>query len=457
MKIVATLLILLALFWYRLWVTEYETHIGAWYDKKVIIVGHVITEPQVRESNIKITLRIESVMHDSEIIYPQENVIVNVSKFFDSQIGDKVRATGILEKPENFNNDNGLEFDYVNFLAKDRIFSLMYFANVEVIGRDTHFVMSRALFDIKNAFLKKISTVLPSPQSELLGGLLLGVKQSLGKSLETDFRRVGLIHVVVLSGYNITIIIVAVFAMLSRLPRFIKYGAGVLFIILFALMVGLGSTVVRASIMSVIAISAKVLGRDYNVNRALFLAGYVMVLWNPMILFHDPSFQLSFLATLGLINLSGRISEWLSWLPERAGFREIVSSTISTQIAVLPLILKMTGEISVIALPVNLIVLPLIPATMLVGFITGVAAYVWWPIGFVIGFMANLLLSFELWMVETFSSLSFAVAQVPAPSAFVTVLFYGLVIIIFYYRPIEILKKVCDVVSLAARKIIRHK
>ncbi len=284
---------------------------------------------------------------------------------------------------------------------------------------------------------------------------MLGVKQSLGRELETDFRRVGLIHVVVLSGYNITIILVAVFALLSRFSRVIKYVSGTLFVILFAIMVGLGSTVVRSTIMAVIAILGKVLGRDYHVNRSLIFAGIVMVLWNPMTLFHDPSFQLSFLATLGLVNFSERVGEMLRFLPERFGIKDIVTSTLATQIAVLPLILKMTGELSVIALPVNLIVLPLIPATMLVGFITGVFAVVFQPIGFVIGFFAYALLAFELWMVETFSALSFAVVNVPAPNTAMTILFYCLAIIVFYYRPVEVFKKVRDVLRLAARKIIR--
>lgn len=427
------------------------------YGKQVSITGTVAYEPRQTETNIKIVVRIAQVAQLNKSSNNAEYVLASISKFADVAVGDEVRVSGVLRLPENFDNENGIEFDYVNFLAKDRIFSLIHSARFELVNRPTSFMISRTLFNIKSFFLKKVSTVLPSPHAELLGGLLLGVKQSLGRELETDFRRVGLIHVIVLSGYNITIILVAVFALLNRFSRTVKYVSGTLFVILFAMMVGLGSTVVRSTIMAVIAILGKVLGRDYNVNRALFFAALVMVLWNPMILFHDPSFQLSFLATFGLINFSERVGYFLRFLPERFGFKDIVTSTLSTQIAVLPLILQMTGELSLIALPVNVIVLPFIPATMLFGFVTGVLTLVSWHVGFVFGFFAYLLLAFELWMVETFSSLPFAVTQIPAPTPTMTILFYCFAVIFFYDRPIEVCKKVCNVIRFAARIIVRDK
>ncbi len=230
-----------------------------------------------------------------------------------------------------------------------------------------------------------------------------------------------------------------------------------MFVIFFAIMVGSGATVIRASIMTILAIVGKVSSREYDINRSLIFAGLVMSIQNPLIIFHDPSFQLSFLATLGLVNLSEKVSVLLTFIPEKFGMREIVASTLSTQIAVLPMILKMTGEVSVIALPVNIIVLPLIPATMLFGFLTGVLVIIWWPLGYISSFAPNLFLSFELWMVETFSALSFAVARFPAPGTTLTILFYCLIIIFFYYRPIQVCKKVVNVIWLSARKIVRDK
>lgn len=431
--------------------------ISEFYNQEVSIIGQVFSEPEIGQSKNRLRIKIQTLNINNKIIRPKENVLISISKYPEYHTGDWVQLSGKIQKPENFDNDNGIEFDYQNFLAKDRIFSLIYYTKIDLIHRSDNPGIAFWLFKIKNNFLKQLSTILPSPEAELLGGLLLGVKRSLGKDLEDQFRKSGLIHIVVLSGYNITIIVIAVFKFLGFLPRLIKYFLGILFVFCFAIMVGSGATVIRASIMAVLVIIGKVSSREYNINKSLTFAGLLMVIHNPLILFYDPSFQLSFVASLGLVNLSQKLSELIPFITEKFGVREIVSSTLSTQIAVLPMILKMTGEISLVALPVNLIVLPLIPLTMFLGFLTGVFSYIYWPLGLIFGYLPNLLLKFELLMVTFSANLPFATINVSPPSIFGTILFYSLIIIFFYYRPIQIFKKVFNIITLTAWQIISHK
>lgn len=172
----------------------------------------------------------------------------------------------------------------------------------------------------------------------------------------------------VLSGYNVTIISEFIMGMLSFLPKMIGTSLGALSIILFAIMVGGSATIIRASIMALLVLLARVTGRVSDMTRALFLAGFVMVLHNPQIVVFDPSFQLSFMATLGLISLSPKLNSIFKFVPTKFYLRETVSATISTQIFVLPLLLYMMGELSLVAVFVNLLVLMFIPLTMLFGF-----------------------------------------------------------------------------------------
>jgi competence protein ComEC len=345
--------------------TIFENH----YDSTVEVLGEVVAEPSFGSFSDRYQLKIKEIRAGPGLqskFHSDEKIIISKSKYPIYQMGDILRVSGKIEKPENFENENGIEFDYINFLAKDNIHGIISYARVTLVGSNK-FRLSRILFSIKNGFLEKLGTVLESPHSELMGGLLLGVKQSLGDELENQFRIAGLIHVVVLSGYNITIIIVATFGFLSFLPLKIKYFLGLVFVMSFAIMVGAGATVMRASLMAFLVIVGKYSHKNYNINKSLFFAGFIMLLSNPLILFYDPSFQLSFVASLGLVNFSGALSRILRFLPEKFEFREIVSATTSTQIAVLPMILSMTGELSVVSLPANLIVLPMIPVTMLLG------------------------------------------------------------------------------------------
>ena len=265
---------------------------------------------------------------------------------------------------------------------------------------------------------------LGEPHAALAAGLVVGEKAALGKQLLDDFRTVGLIHIVVLSGYNITVVGDALRRMLSFLPRVWGIVAGALGIILFGVLVGGGATVIRSCFMASVALSANLIRRDYQVTRALMFAGLLMLIQSPMILLHDPSFQLSFLATLGLILLASPIESRLGFIPEKFGMRGIIASTIATQIFVSPYILYMMGQISIIGMFVNIIVLPFIPVTMLFVFITGAVGFISSTLSLVAGWGAHLLLSYELTIVQTSARFPFASAHVPAFSPWWVVIFY---------------------------------
>jgi len=432
-----------------------ETELGIFYEQKITVLGEIYGEVSIGSFSNRYKVKITEIKNDKKYIYPEENIIISTYKYPEFHSGQIVRVSGQLEKPKNFENENGIEFDYVNFLKKDNIYGILKFSQVEVIGEKLK--IDYLLFKIKNFFLFKISQILTSPEAEYMGGLLLGVKQSLGDQLEKEFRIAGLIHVVVLSGYNITIIIVAVFKFLSFLPNFYKYLLGLVFVAMFAIMVGSGATVIRASLMAFLMIFSKFSKRSYDVNKALFFAGLVMISINPLIIFFDPSFQLSFVASLGLINLSPLVKKIFVFIPEKMEAREIIASAVSTQIAVLPMILGMSGELSIVSLPANLIVLPLIPATMLLGFLVGIFSIIFKPIALAIGLITNYLLRFQLVVVGFFANLPFAVVNIKQPDPWVIFLFYSFLIILLYFRPIQIFKKIIYVLTFPARLIVGHK
>jgi competence protein ComEC len=324
---------------------------------------------------------------------------------------ERIIFSGKLEKPKKFKNENDIEFDYPKFLAKDGIGYVMFNPQITSREQKTGGYLNRFLISIKTWFSVNLQKELKSPQSGLAAGILIGSKQMLGKELLEDFRIAGLIHLVVLSGYNVTIIADAIKRIFSGLPIIYSKICSIVFIVCFAILTGASATTVRASIMAIIGVLAFGSGRKYEVNRALWVAGFLMVIQNPKILAGDPGFQLSFLATLGLIHVSPIISKRLSFITNKFQIREIISTTISTQLTVFPLLIKMTGEISVIAVLTNILVLPLMPMAMLLSAITGLFSFLN-PITKPISFVAYLILSFIIFVAEFFSGLSFAVVKV---------------------------------------------
>ena len=342
-------------------------------------------------------------------------ILLVADRFPELEYGDKISVSGKLELPKNFLSENGTEFDYISFLSKDNTHFLIYRPEIEKIGSGEGNKIIASLYFFKNLFIKNISAVVPEPDASFLGGIIFGAKQSLGEDLLEDFRKVGLIHIVVLSGYNITIIAIGIFFFTSRFgKRNLGFVVSAISIALFAIMVGLGATVIRASIMALIAILARFLGRPSDALRFLFIAGFLMLLWNPLILFYDPSFQLSFMATFGLILFSPFVFSKLNFVPEKFGLREIVSATIAVQFFVLPLLIRMSGFVSIVSFIINPLVLPLVPWAMAFGALTGalgilpfVGQIVSWPVGALSYFISQIIIS----VTEFSASLPFATLQ----------------------------------------------
>jgi len=381
--------------------------------EKVSFEGVIISEPDKREYNQRLV-----------ILVGDTKILVSTEIYPEYSYGDKISVNGVLRKPQNFITDIGKEFNYVDYLAKDGIHYQIFSAKTIFIESGHGNSLKRFLLKNKRAFLNKTKEIISEPQSSLLGGLLLGTKQSLGKTLEQKFIDTGLIHIVVLSGYNVTIIAEAIMWSLGFLPRLAGISLGSVSIALFAIMTGAGATIVRASIMAILALVGRATGNEYNVTRALFFAGFLMVLHNPMILYFDISFQLSFLATLGLIELSPILEKHLKWITEKFGLRQIASATLATQIFVLPFILYKMGTLSIVAPITNMIVLPLIPATMLFGFLAGVFGLVSFFLALPFGFIAEKLLTFEIFIVRVFADLPFAVFEIRNFSFFWIILLY---------------------------------
>jgi len=383
------------------------------------ITGIIVDEPSKRENSTQIVLKTK----DSS-----ERILITTERTSIFQYGDRISVRGLVRAPENFITDNDREFDYINYLSKDKIFYRMVFPEIEILETGQGNVFRAKLFVLKKVLISKMNKVISSPESEYLGGLIFGVKESLGKELEEDFRRTGLIHVVVLSGYNVTIVANSIQKVFAFLPHYAGLSLGVLSIIGFALMTGASATIVRASIMAILAIIGGATGRTYAITRALFLAGILMILHNPKILIFDPSFQLSFLATLGLIHLSPVLAGKLKFLPEKYQIRELASSTLATQIFVLPLLLNKMGEMSLIAPVTNLLVLPAVPVTMFFGFLTSLFGVASTALSTIPGFISFALLTYQIKIVEFFGNLPFVTLSIKTFPIWLMLLVY-----LFYF------------------------
>src|SRR5690606_5310641 len=147
--------------------------------------------------------------------------------------------------------DLGRTFNYPRYLHARGVTYVIAFADVSTRSTSNGNPVLESLFTFKHAFMDNVAHVLAQPEAGLASGLLLGVKEALGDELETVFRKAGIMHIVVLSGYNIMLVIMFVMYVLALvLPFRGRLWFGLCAIFLFACMVGLSSTVIRASVMA---------------------------------------------------------------------------------------------------------------------------------------------------------------------------------------------------------------
>jgi competence protein ComEC len=392
----------------------------------VQLTGTVSREPEVRETTTHLYVTVND-----------DLLLVTTDRFTSAQYGDELTITGRLEEPQSFTTDLGKEFNYQKYLLARGVEYRISYANVAVMSGGHGNPFLTVLFLVKQALITGIERSIEEPQSGLGQGLLLGVKQALGNDLEDTFRKAGIIHIVVLSGYNVMLVVAFVMFFLSAflLPK-TRIVIGLTAIAAFALMVGLSATVVRASIMASLLLVAQAFGRTYDMLRALLFAGAVMICINPFLLLYDIGFQLSFMATLGLVLLAPQFESLLAKRPALLSAKEYVIATVATQIAVLPLLLYHIGEVSLVAVIVNLLVLPVVPLAMLLTFLTGLLTITAPTISLPFAFLAQLVLSFIILVANWFAALPFAALTVSQFSLAALTVSYGILafVLVFLHR-----------------------
>jgi len=403
----------------------------------ISLEGVVIDEPDERENNVKIVAALDKLFLNNESIDIKTKILITTDFYPKWGYGDRIILNGILRAPKNFSSNQSSvgnkEFNYIKYLAKDGIYYQIFKPKINLISHNNGNRIKSKLFLWKKYFLENISYVLHEPYSALLGGLTVGAKQSLGKELLDDFRATGLIHIVVLSGYNITIIVILLTRLFSFFPKRVMALISIISVALFVIMTGASATIIRAGIMAALIIVGNALGREINILRLLFIAGFLMILHNPYIAMFDPSFQLSFLAMLGLILLAPIFEARVKFIPKKFGFREIVAATIATQVFVFPFLLYIIGEVSIVALAVNLLVLVFIPITMFLGFITGILGFINITLSLIAALPTFIFLYYEIAIVKLFAKFPFVMISIPSFSFYFMIGVYILYGIILYY------------------------
>jgi len=257
-------------------------------------------------------------------------------------------------------------------------------------------------------FTSIINSYLPEPHAALLNGILFGIDLKTSKEFYIELKMVGLLHLVVLSGINITILASIISTFTVFLGKRISILITILMIILFILFVGVKAPIIRAGIMGILTLVAIISGRKTLALYSLFLSGLITLIIKPQWL-SSLSFHLSYAATLGII-LFGSVKHTKSKNPadKISGviWKEIKPS-LAAQLFTVPIIFLAFKQISLIAPVSNLLVAPLMPPLMIFGFLTAILGKIHYLLGLIPSYICYGLLTYVIFIIKTLAKIPY--------------------------------------------------
>lgn len=275
------------------------------------------------------------------------------------EYGQQVLLTGEIRLPEGQRNPGG--FNSAMFLAARGISGTMVLDSAPILKADTAGNPLRALgIFLKTAAINRLESTLPSEAAPVMAGLLLGETAALDPTLSDAFRTVGLSHVLSVSGANVAFLLLPFMWLLKKLGinRRRASAAGIPLLLLYVLVTGFDASISRAALMAIIMLIGGILWRKSDFAASLSCAMLIMLTLNSAWLF-DTGFRLSFLATASIgLFCENWAAKMPTFLPKV--FRETLAGTLAAQLGVLPILVGTFNTLSLIAVPINLVVVPLI-------------------------------------------------------------------------------------------------
>ncbi|MFH1841493.1 MAG: ComEC/Rec2 family competence protein, partial [Candidatus Nealsonbacteria bacterium] len=301
-------------------------------EEKVLLRGRISKEPDIREDNIKITVEVESINGN----FAKGKVLLTIGKYLEYKYGDFLEAEGFLKTPAEFE-----DFNYKDYLAKDGIYSVMYYPEIKILEKESiglFFLAYSKILDFKDVLRRSIYQNLSPPQSSILGAMILGDKNMLQEDLKEKLNVTGVRHITAISGMHITLLIIILMQVFLGLGFWRQHAfyLTLALLVLFVVMIGCPASAVRAGIVGGIFLLSQLLGRTNFSFRILAFTASIMLVFNPQLLFFNVGFQLSFLAVIGILCFGPIFQSWLKKIPDNLlGFvklRSILAMTLSAQV-----------------------------------------------------------------------------------------------------------------------------
>lgn len=397
--------------------SDSEKYLKTLEGKTITLSGVIVEDPDTSDS--KTTYRLSSLIlgdnpsDDSRAV--SGTVYVSGNKKRDLKRGDRITLSGKMNK--GFGTFAGT----------------FYRPTIREIARGD----PDLFLETRDFFADKIREVIPEQESALGLGYLLGVRSSLPDGLDDTLKTVGLTHIIVASGANLSILISFSRKFFGKVSRTFALGASLFLVVFYVGMVGLSPSMVRAGIVSILSLITWYVGRSFTPGRLLIIVASITLLYNPMYLI-DLGWLLSFGSFAGVLILGPRLTKFFYGKNQPGLLGATLLETISASLLCTPILLYFFGSLSLISLLANLLVLPTISIAMALCFATGIFGMLGLsPFASLLGQFSTWLLSYHLWVINFFGAQTNFLVTIPTEKWQVFLLYLPVAIFLLKTRRLQ--------------------
>ena len=415
------------------------------------ISGTIVSIPQgFTEGKPKFFFKTDKIKFNSvEKEFKSEKVLVSVNnsdeikdKFKNLKIYNSMILKGRLSLP--FKAGNPSQFDYGNYLRNHNAYAVFYANDFELLNKEQNLKEKflQSINDYRETVIQTHSRYLPSPNLEILGGIVFGDDAiSPPKEIKQSFVNSGLLHILAASGMNVAFIYAFFYFLMSifRINFKVKVGLGMAMVIIYTLMTGLGASVVRAACMLLFVLAGKLIDRDAHSIALLSFVALLMLLYNPLWI-NDVGFQLSFVVTFGILVMAPAFGKFKNKIIDF--FVSTVSIPIIAQLWVIPIQIFYFNNISLYSVFANIMSVPIIMILSFGGFISSLLSIIK-PISDLVckifDSVLNPLITILINISDFWGKLPLSAIQTSHPSVFQIILYYGILlsVSVFLYKELR--------------------
>ncbi|HMQ35542.1 MAG TPA: ComEC/Rec2 family competence protein, partial [Chloroflexaceae bacterium] len=403
------------------------------------LAGAGAAAPGRREAAQRVVVEVEAVRRGTPAAPAEGLALVVLPPYPAYSYGDRLLVAGELEAPRGPRRPG--DFDYRAYLAHRGVFAIMQEPEeARLLPGQAGLSPLAGLLRFRQACRAVLLRELPEPQAALAVGILLGIQSSIPPEVYGAFSATGTSHILVVSGWNFTIVagVLGGLAGRLRLGRGPTLALALAVMWVYALFTGASAAVLRAAAMASLAAVGRAAERQSEPWRLLLAGCWLITLADPHTLW-DLGFQLSALATASLFAFAKPVEAWLgrrrpfSW-PAMAPVSEALTATMAAQVLTLPLILYQFGNLSLVAPLANVLLVPVVPYAMLLCTVALVAGLVWLPLGQWVAPLAWLPLAWMSEGVRLLAAPRWAAVQIPPFPLWALLAFYAAVALLWWRR-----------------------